>query len=132
MKTFFADTSVFIEMSRTGEGVFKEVLRLASHDKAKLFVSVVVVAEYWAGKSMNFKANREEGKILFEKFEVIDVSLKIAKKAGEIRRKHNTDLPDALIAATALEHNAQLATLNTKHFENIPGLKIWQPKVFKA
>jgi predicted nucleic acid-binding protein len=35
---------------------------------------------------------------------------------------------DALIAATAIVHEAMLVTANKKHFENIEGLKIetWQ------
>ncbi len=127
MKNLTVDTSVFIEMIRTGEGVFKKIIQLASHDKVKLFVSVIVVAEYWSGKSMSYKNNREAGKFLFEKFEAIDVDEDIAKKAGQIRRNYDIGLPDALIAATALAHHAQLATLNTQHFENIPGLKIWRP-----
>ena len=34
------------------------------------------------------------------------------------------DLADILIGATALTHDIPLATLNTKHFERIKGLKI--------
>lgn len=40
---------------------------------------------------------------------------------------HKLSLPDALIAATALVHNLELYTLNTKDFRSIFGLQLYQP-----
>lgn len=40
---------------------------------------------------------------------------KIGKPTGEV---------DAMIAAIALEHKAELVTGNTRHFQNIEGLKL--------
>lgn len=40
---------------------------------------------------------------------------------------HGLILPDALIAATAMEHNLKLYTRNTRHFRMIPELKVNQP-----
>lgn len=40
---------------------------------------------------------------------------------------HNLNLPDALIAATALSHDVQLYTLNLKDFRFIPGLNLYRP-----
>jgi predicted nucleic acid-binding protein len=40
---------------------------------------------------------------------------------------HNLSLPDALIAATALVHNLELYTLNTKDFQFISNLKLYEP-----
>jgi len=40
---------------------------------------------------------------------------KIGKPTGEV---------DAMIAAVALVHRAELITGNTKHFQNIEGLKV--------
>jgi predicted nucleic acid-binding protein len=37
---------------------------------------------------------------------------------------HGLKLGDALIAATALEHNLPLLTSNTKHFTPIDGLSV--------
>jgi predicted nucleic acid-binding protein len=48
------------------------------------------------------------------------VDEEIAIQAGLLRRQyrlsHRPELPDMLIAATALVHNATLVTLNSKHF----------------
>jgi tRNA(fMet)-specific endonuclease VapC len=40
---------------------------------------------------------------------------------------HGLDTPDALIAATALELGLSIYTLNTKHFQMIPGLTVLKP-----
>jgi predicted nucleic acid-binding protein len=44
-------------------------------------------------------------------------------------RSHHLQLADALVAATALEHQMPLATSNVKHFKAIAGLKL---KPFKV
>lgn len=51
----------------------------------------------------------------------------IADKTIEIRKKHGLKLPDAFIAATALQHSLTLVTRNEKDFEKITGLTVWNP-----
>jgi predicted nucleic acid-binding protein len=36
-------------------------------------------------------------------------------------------IPDAFIAATAMEENLQLVTSNIRHFEMIPGITLRKP-----
>lgn len=43
------------------------------------------------------------------------------------RLGHGLLLPDALIAATALEHEVTLYTKNVRHFRMIPGLTVVRP-----
>jgi hypothetical protein len=40
---------------------------------------------------------------------------------------HKVSIPDALIAATALVHDLELYTMNTKDFRFIAKLKLYQP-----
>ena len=40
--------------------------------------------------------------------QVFDISPTIKERTIELRRKHNLKLPDAIIAATAMEHNLPL------------------------
>ena len=61
-------------------------------------------------------------------FDTIDIDENIAKKAGEIRRNHGGSGVDALIAASAMISGAELATVNTKHFVGIKGLKLYSKK----
>ena len=51
----------------------------------------------------------------------------IAHLAATLRRNRKISLCDAVIAATALSHDAILATRNVKDFKNIPNLKIIEP-----
>jgi len=53
---------------------------------------------------------------------VIDRS--IAERAGRVAREFGLRLPDALIAATALERNLQLSTRNLKDFDKVRGLRL--------
>ena len=75
---------------------------------------------------MNIQSNQAAAERIFADINLLEATKNLAQQAGEIRRRHGTHIADAIIAATAIENNAQLATLNTKHFENIPGLKIWK------
>jgi len=49
---------------------------------------------------------------------------RFAERGGESRREHRLALPDALIAATALEHGLALLTRNVRHFEPVAGLRL--------
>jgi predicted nucleic acid-binding protein len=49
----------------------------------------------------------------------------------EIRKKHKTKLPDAIIAATALAYNYVLISRNISDFKNIKGLQVIDPHTIK-
>ncbi|MBA4146849.1 MAG: hypothetical protein H0X66_01955 [Verrucomicrobia bacterium] len=46
-------------------------------------------------------------------------------------RSHGVGLPDAFLAATALAHNLQLATLNQKHFPMLNNIVVPYQKTAK-
>lgn len=48
-------------------------------------------------------------------------------KAIKLRQGKRMSLGDAIIAATALEHNLELWTSNTKDFRHIEGLRVLNP-----
>ena len=60
-------------------------------------------------------------------FRVIPVGSEIAKAGGLYKRdyskSHGVELADAILAATAEAENAELKTLNIKHYPMIKGLK---------
>ncbi len=51
---------------------------------------------------------------------------KIACLSGEIRRNYGINGLDAIIAATTIDNQAKLLTLNKKHFKMIRGLKFYE------
>jgi hypothetical protein len=58
---------------------------------------------------------------------VITFEEEIILKTIELRRTHTIKIPDAIIAATAIVHNATLITRNIKDFDKIPELKLLNP-----
>jgi predicted nucleic acid-binding protein len=105
------DTDIFVDHLRgTAE------LKVGRH---RLHYSVITRAELFAGATGTDLARR-----VLAPFREVPVDRAIAERAGRIRRETGVRLPDALVAATALERNLGLATRNAKHFEPVRGLRI--------
>jgi hypothetical protein len=51
----------------------------------------------------------------------------IIERAIRLRQGKKMSLGDSIVAATALEHNSKLWTANTKDFEHIDGLDMFNP-----
>lgn len=111
MADILVDTDIFIDHLR---GVAE--LKASRH---RLHYSVVTRAELFAGTAETGLAAR-----VLSPFHEILVDRPIAERAGRIRRESGLRMPDALIAATALERNLGLAARNRKHFEQVRGLRI--------
>jgi len=64
-------------------------------------------------------------------YPVIDISVPVSKRAYQLilhfSLSHGLVIPDAFIAATALEENLRLVTSNLRHFEMIPGINLQKP-----
>lgn len=58
---------------------------------------------------------------------LFDLTDNMVDTSIDIRKKHKTKLPDAIIAATALEYSLVLISRNTSDFKNINGLHIIDP-----
>lgn len=120
-KPVLPDTDVMIDFLRGNPDAGKVLKRYSE----RIILSCIVVAELFAG----VKGDRELVILddLVKAFRVVPVTPAIAKAAGlyssRFRRSHGIGLSDALIAATAHAENAQLLTLNVKHFPMFEGLK---------
>src|SRR5690349_3510601 len=57
-------------------------------------------------------------------FDEISVDVAVIVNNALKKKRKQIDIADLFIAATAIAHNLQLATLNKKHFERIDTLKI--------
>jgi predicted nucleic acid-binding protein len=57
----------------------------------------------------------------------IPVDSSIAERGGVLKRTCQLPTPDALIAATALEHGLPLMTRNRRHFDRVADLQLQAP-----
>ena len=111
MADFLVDTDVFIDHLRG----FREFDPKAH----RIHYSVVTRAEMFAGNTATEVVNT-----LLAPFREISVVRALAETAGRIHRETGIRLPDALIAATAIEHKLSLFTRNRSDFDSVPGLRI--------
>jgi len=114
---YLLDTDVIINYLKGGSRS-KDFLMRIIDDEVFGFFSVITEAELLSG-ARNVK---DEASIygILNIMEPIAVKRNIAITAGKLRRKYytayNTELPDAIIAATAKEMSLVLVTANEKHF----------------
>jgi toxin FitB len=105
------DTDIFIDHLRGAVAI-----RPGRH---RLHYSVVTRAELFAGNTAtNLSAQ------LLAPFKELAVDRVIAERAGRVVREVGIRLPDALIAATALEHRLGLVTRNEKDIASVRGLRV--------
>jgi hypothetical protein len=94
---------------------------LAGNDQ--LHVSTITRAELFAGRATEERRIRR----LLAPMTDLPVDVAVAERAGRLRRGTQLRLPDALIAATALEHRLTLVTRNMRDFEGVKGLRLRTP-----
>ncbi|MBP9718968.1 MAG: type II toxin-antitoxin system VapC family toxin [Candidatus Levybacteria bacterium] len=123
---YILDTSILIDYLRRGKAG-KQIFDALEEEKAYLFIPTVVIYELFSGKSSKTSSVKEEINLLIGNFKKVDLTEKIAKAAGELYRDTGKTFSaqDYIIAASALEIEATVVTLNTKHFSQIPNLKLF-------
>ena len=90
-----------------------------------LYVSSITAFELYSGATDIKK--RQDIDTLLQGVFILPLNTDIAKNAGFIyqglrRRGNMIEVTDILIAATALENDLPIKTLNTSHFQRISGL----------
>lgn len=83
-------------------------------------VSVVTRTELFAGPA----AQEEPARALLTPFRELGITSSIAEGAGRIRRESGVLLPDALIAATAIDWDLELLSGNLRDFRRIEGVRL--------
>jgi predicted nucleic acid-binding protein len=84
-----------------------------------LAYSVITRCELFAGHDRAELLHR-----LLAPMQELGVDSQIAERAGTLKRVAQMTAPDALIAATALQHGLPLMTRNCRHFERVQGLEL--------
>jgi len=119
-KSILIDTDVMVDFLR-GHPKAVAIVQTSSN---RIILSSIVVAELYSGVRGNDELNTLDH--LISLFRIIPVSTILAKSGGLYKRdyakSHGIGLADAIIAATADSENAELKTLNTKHYPMFKGL----------
>jgi predicted nucleic acid-binding protein len=119
------DTDIWIDFLRGTPQAVTFVSKLPN----EVAISSISVAELYAG--VRDGAETQALSDLLDTLEVIDLNRDIAQAGGLIRREHGkahgVGLNDAMIAATAVNRNACLFTLNLKHYPSMRKNQVMQP-----
>lgn len=127
MYNIIIDTSILIDHLRGISRDFRLLETKKATESVSLLIPHIVIVELFTGEEARKKDIRKKIDKLIEGLEVIGLTVSSAKKAGDLQRtyKQIPDLPDLIIAAIALEQEAQIATHNKKHFGQIKRVKLY-------
>ena len=125
---FLIDTNIIIYRLKNMGNVNANFLKYKNDD---MFVSVISYGElvFGAKKSSAVEKNLQTVEAVKSIFPLIDIDADVMDVFGGIKAHTQKtgkviDDMDLLIAASAISNKMTLVTHNTKHFENIPNLKI--------
>ncbi|MEJ5384415.1 MAG: type II toxin-antitoxin system VapC family toxin [Fimbriimonadales bacterium] len=121
------DTDILVDALR---GVADAVNFLTlQHAQSVIQLSVVSAMELIAGCRNAQELTRLQQ--FLQQATIIPIDTEVSWKAHQLMKEfflsHGLLIPDALIAATALQHELTLCTRNSRHFQMIPELKLLRP-----
>lgn len=121
MEKIILDTNILIEILKNNTKTIKIVEKFNIH-----YISEVTKMELFYG-AFN-KQELEKLKKFIGLFEIIPINTNISNTASDLiyqySKSHNLNIPDGLIAATALETGYQLFTYNLKDFKYIDNISL--------
>lgn len=119
------DTSILVDHLRGGMA-WRDFLARVEKD-TEFFIPTIVIFELYSGKNTQEAHILHKVVNLVKLFQKIELDEEIAIRAGELYRDVSKDLqvPDYIIAASALKIGGTVITLNKRHFQQIPGLSLY-------
>lgn len=132
------DTNVVSEIRkiRSGRADAGVAAWLELQDTLALYISVVTVFELQHGALRVARKDAAQGALLREwidkyvltgfEHRILPIDLPASLRCAELCSQRPCEVPDAMIAATALEHRMTLVTRNVAHFEPL-GVRVLNP-----
>ncbi|MFZ5952763.1 MAG: PIN domain-containing protein [Candidatus Rifleibacteriota bacterium] len=124
---YLLDTNICIHFLNGNQKIAQHFRKTGA---ANLTVSGIVLAELFFGayKSLKVNENLEKIELFRHEIEVIFDSAESARVFGKLKADlkkmgRPTQDFDLLVASLAISNKLTLVSVNTRHFENIPGLK---------
>lgn len=120
-KPILVDTDVMVDFLRG----HPRAVAFVQKSSTRIILSAIVASELYAGVKGDDELDVLDN--LLSLFRIVPVSRELARAGGLYKRdyakSHGLGLADAILAATAESENADLKTLNTKHYPMCKGLK---------
>jgi len=117
------DTNIFIEVFK---GNSEALQKLESVGAPSIALSSVTAMELYVGAFNKLELQRIKKHLC--SFQILHISREVSESATKLvalyAKSHGLQIPDAIIAATALEYAIPMMTLNTKDFRFIAGLQL--------
>jgi tRNA(fMet)-specific endonuclease VapC len=122
---------------RGEKGSFDLQRWVSSHPDEEFELAAVTVAELWhgvEGATIAHRSRREAYlRAIIARMPVLPYTEQTAYEHARIGAALDASgrmigFNDLLVAATAVERNAQIATFNKQHFSRVSGLKVIEPK----
>ena len=115
------DTNILIEILKNNQVTIELVQKFNTH-----YISVISAMELYYGAFNKTELNKL--KKFVELFHIININEEISdlskKLVFDYAKSHSLDIPDSLIAATAIINNINLLSYNKKDFKFINNLKL--------
>jgi len=118
------DTNIFIHAFNGNPLTIEQLKHIGLHN---ILLSSITVMELYQGMG-----NKQELAIMRKKlafYDVVQIDRRISEKAieliAEFKLSHGLQIPDALIASTAVSYDLPLFTYNLKDFSFIPAINIY-------
>lgn len=123
------DTDILIEFYKNSAVIVRELKHIG---QVNLGVSAITQAELYFGalNKIELKKIHQHLTTIYRFSLDTAISECFLLLMQNYSLSHKLGLPDALIASTALVHGVSLYTLNTRHFQFIPQLKLYQPVTY--
>ncbi|HEX6563289.1 MAG TPA: PIN domain-containing protein [Chthoniobacterales bacterium] len=127
------DAAVVIQGEK---GLFDLTAWLAANPNEQFELAAITVAELWHGVETATPRHRAKRmnyvNAVTSAMPIIPYTDQTAYKHARIwayleKKGKMIDAHDLIVAATALQRQSQVATLNRKHFDQVPGLKVIVP-----
>ena len=122
MEKIVCDTNILIEILKGDDKTVRKTESL----EGELSISSISVMELFYGAFD--KAEQRKLERFVALFRIVHVDQSISRRATELVRRyaksHGLDIPDSLIAATAMESGAKLLTYNIRDFRFIERLSL--------
>jgi predicted nucleic acid-binding protein len=124
MSKYLLDTGIVIRHLRGQKNIVQLLRGLGQ--SGRLGISAVTRLEVRAGMHPDERYPTQK---LLSRFLMYDLDKRIADRAGDTINRARTEgwalsVPDAIIAATAVQHNITLVTLNRSDFKQLSGLSL--------